>query len=226
MRKARISVILPTLNEADGIVDSLRPLQTWRLRGHEIILADGGSDDATVTLAGPWVDKVMHTDRGRARQMNAGARTARNDVLLFLHADTQLPPGADTLILNAMQARDWGRFDVRLTGAHPLLRVVETLMNWRSRLTGVATGDQAIFVRRSLFEKSGGYPEIPLMEDVALARALKKHGPPLCLKQRVLTSSRRWERHGVLRTILLMWRLRLAYALGADPRRLVKSYYK
>ncbi len=136
-----------------------------------------------------------------------------------------MPPDADALILNALQARGWGRFDVRLSGSQLLLRVVATLMNWRSRLTGIATGDQAIFVRRALFEKVGGFPEIPLMEDIALARALKKCGPPLCLKQRVLTSSRRWEQHGILRTIFLMWRLRLAYALGADPAQLVKRYY-
>lgn len=226
MNETRISIILPTLNEVGSIIAALQPLQILRRCGHEIILADGGSSDATVTLAEPWVDKVVHSGRGRAVQMNAGARGARGDILLFLHADTQLPPDADALILDALQARDWGRFDVRLSGAHPLLRVVETLMNWRSRLTGIATGDQALFVRRCLFEKGGGFPEIPLMEDIALARALKKHGPPLCLKQRVLTSSRRWEQHGILRTIWLMWRLRLAYALGADPAQLVKSYYK
>ncbi|RJQ45855.1 MAG: glycosyltransferase [Gammaproteobacteria bacterium] len=226
MNETHISIILPTLNEADGIVDTLHPLQVWRMRGHEIIMADGGSDDATVTLAGPWVDKVIRSGRGRAVQMNAGARAARSDILLFLHADTQLPPDADALILDALQARAWGRFDVRLSGAHPLLRVVETLMNWRSRLTGIATGDQALFVRRGLFEKIGGFPQIPLMEDIALCRKLKKYGPPLCLKQRVLTSSRRWEQHGILRTVWLMWRLRLAYALGADPAQLVKSYYK
>ncbi len=225
MTPSRLSIIVPVLNEADGITASLQPLQTWRARGHEIILADGGSSDATVALAEPWVDKIIRSGRGRARQMNTGARAARGDVLLFLHADTQLPPDADALILDALQARAWGRFDVRLSGAHPLLRVVETLMNRRSRLTGIATGDQAIFVRRALFEKTGGYPDIPLMEDIALSRALKKHGPPLCMKQRVLTSSRRWEQHGILRTILLMWKLRLAYALGADPARLVRHYY-
>ncbi len=225
MSEPRLSIILPTLNEAHGIVPCLQPLQALRTRGHEIILADGGSRDATVTLAEPWVDKVIHSGRGRAVQMNAGARAAQGDVLLFLHADTRLPADADALILNALQARGWGRFDVRLSGAQPLLRVVATLMNWRSRLTGIATGDQAIFVRRALFEKVGGFPEIPLMEDIALARALKKCGPPLCLKQRVLTSSRRWEQQGILRTIFLMWRLRLAYALGADPAQLVKRYY-
>ncbi len=225
MSEPRLSIILPTLNEAHGIVPCLQPLQALRTRGHEIILADGGSRDATVTLAEPWVDKVIHSGRGRAVQMNAGARAAQGDVLLFLHADTRLPPDADALILNALQARGWGRFDVRLSGSQLLLRVVATLMNWRSRLTGIATGDQAIFVRRALFEKVGGFPEIPLMEDIALARALKKCGPPLCLKQRVLTSSRRWEQHGILRTIFLMWRLRLAYALGADPAQLVKRYY-
>ncbi len=222
-----LSIIIPTLNEAESIAAALAGVQPLRHAGHEVIVVDGGSDDATATLAAPLADKLLRSPRGRALQMNAGVIAAQGDILLFLHADTRLPTHADQLIFAGLRrsARGWGRFDVRLSGAQPLLRVVETLMNWRSRLTGIATGDQAIFVRRALFEKVGGFPEIPLMEDIALARALKKCGPPLCLKQRVLTSSRRWEQHGILRTIFLMWRLRLAYALGTDPAQLVKRYY-
>ncbi|MDA1107271.1 MAG: TIGR04283 family arsenosugar biosynthesis glycosyltransferase [Proteobacteria bacterium] len=224
MSDAHLSIIIPALNEASGVAESLQHLQILRRRGHEIILADGGSQDATVTLAQPWVDRVIHSSRGRALQMNAGAQAAHGQALVFLHADTQLPPDADRLILSALEKRQWGRFDVRLSGTHPLLRIVEWMMNWRSRLTGIATGDQAIFVRRDSFQHAGGFPVIPLMEDIALSRALKRLGPPLCLRARVVTSSRRWEQRGLMRTILLMWWLRLAYALGVDPSRIAKRY--
>jgi rSAM/selenodomain-associated transferase 2 len=158
--------------------------------------------------------------------MNAGAVAATGDVLLFLHADTRLPAEADRLVLDglARSGRQWGRFDVRISGRHPLLRVVAALMNIRSRLTGIATGDQAMFVRRDLFERVGGFPAIPLMEDVAFSRAAKRVGEPLCLSPRAITSGRRWEQRGVMRTILLMWRLRLAYSLGAAPARLAHLY--
>lgn len=225
MSGAHLSIIIPALNEASGIAETLQHLQTLRRRGHEVILADGGSRDATVALAQPWVDEVIHSSLGRALQMNAGAQAAHGQTLVFLHADTQLPPNADSLILGALEKRPWGRFDVRLSGAHPLLRSVEWMMNWRSRVTGIATGDQAIFVRRETFQNAGGFPIIPLMEDIALSRALKRLGPPLCLRARVVTSSRRWEQRGLMRTILLMWWLRLAYALGADPGQLAKRYY-
>lgn len=222
----RISIIIPALNEAAGIAETLRPLQPLRARGHEVIVVDGGSADATVEIARPLADRVMGSETGRARQQNAGAEAAASDVLLFLHADTQLPPDTDVLVLGGLTAsgRGWGRFDVRLSGRAPALRMVERMMNLRSRATGIATGDQAIFVRRDWFRRAGGFPQIPLMEDVALSAALRRIGPPLCLRQRVLTSSRRWEERGVLRTILLMWRLRAAYALGADPARLADRY--
>jgi rSAM/selenodomain-associated transferase 2 len=221
-----LSVIVPTWNEASTIGRALRALQVLRHAGHDLIVVDGGSRDDTVLLARPWADRVVRSEPGRARQMNAGARRAAGDVLLFVHADTLLPEDADQLIARALQTsgRAWGRFDVRLSGAHPVLRLVERLMNWRSRLTGIATGDQAMFVRRDLFEAAGGFPEIPLMEDIAISRRLKKHGRPVCLKQRVLTSSRRWEEQGVVRTIWLMWRLRTAFFLGADPRELARRY--
>ncbi len=223
----RLSIILPVLNEAGGIVAVLEPLQPLRARGHEVIVVDGGSEDGTRERAAPLGDRVLVAERGRARQMNVGARAAQGEILLFLHADTLLPADADRLILEGLEGsgRGWGRFDLRLTGRHPLLRLTARLIGLRSWLTGIATGDQAIFVRREWFEQVGGFPENPLMEDLALSRALKRRGRPLCLRERVTTSSRRWEERGILRTILLMWRLRLAYYLGADPRVLVRRYY-
>ncbi|MFL5541454.1 MAG: TIGR04283 family arsenosugar biosynthesis glycosyltransferase, partial [Longimicrobiaceae bacterium] len=187
---------------------------------------DGGSADATVARARPLADAVVASAPSRAYQQNAGAAAARGDVLLFLHADTRLPADADLLIAAGLRrtGRGWGRFDVRLTGRHPLLRVIERMMNVRSRLTGMATGDQAIFVRRDWFRAAGGFPGIPLMEDVALSKALKRRGPPLCLRATVVTSSRRWEQRGVWRTMVLMWRLRLAWWLGADPEELARRY--
>ena len=195
---------------------------------HELIIVDGGSRDGSLEVARSLAHLCCSSAAGRARQMNEGARRASGEILLFLHADTHLPDGAPEWIARALAGRNalWGRFDVRLSGAHWAFRVVETTMNWRSRLTGIATGDQAIFVRRSAFERAGGFPPIPLMEDVALSRTLRRAGRPLCLRERVVTSSRRWERDGILETILLMWYLRFAYALGADPARLHRIYYR
>jgi len=223
-----ISVIIPCLNEAEGIAGTLSALAPLRSRGAEVIVVDGGSSDGTVERAALHADAVIGAPRGRASQMNAGAARARGEILLFLHADTQLPGSADALIVEGLQRlrRGWGRFDVAISGSHPLLRVVAWLMNARSRLTGIATGDQAIFVTRSLFTAAGGYPDIALMEDIALCKRLKRFGPPLCLRHRLTASGRRWKKHGVVRTILLMWRLRLAYWLGADPRKLAVRYDK
>ena len=221
-----LSVIIPVLNEEAEIADVLTALAPLRARGVEAIVVDGGSSDRTVTLAAPLADRVLAAPRGRAVQMNAGAAAAAGDILLFLHADTRLPPEADRLVLDGLArgARQWGRFDVRISGRHPLLRIVAALMNLRSRVTGIATGDQAIFVRRDLFERIGGFPAIPLMEDVALSARLKRAGGPLCLTRRVVTSGRRWEQHGVMRTIVLMWRIRCAYWLGAAPAQLARLY--
>jgi len=221
-----LSIIIPCLNEGEGIAGTLAALALLRARGTEVIVADGGSSDSTPERAAPFADLVITAPQGRASQMNAGAARARGEILLFLHADTLLPDSADALIVEGLQRtrRGWGRFDVAIAGRHPLLRVVEQLMNLRSRLTGIATGDQAIFVTRSLFTAAGGYPEIALMEDVALSKQLKRFGPPLCLRHRLTTSGRRWEERGVLRTIVLMWRLRLAYWLGADPGKLAMRY--
>ena len=220
----RISVIVPTLNEAQGIVGCLDGLASLRSRGHEVVVVDGGSDDGTAALAAKGADRVLAAPRGRASQMNAGAALAQGDVLLFLHADTRLPPQAESFVLGALAARGWGRFDVRIGGRGALLRMVSAAMNLRSRLTGIATGDQALFVRRDLFESVGGYAPIPVMEDIELSRRLRGRGPPACLRARVHTSARRWESRGVLRTIVLMWRLRLAYALGVDPAWLAERY--
>jgi rSAM/selenodomain-associated transferase 2 len=221
-----LSIVVPTLNEAEGIVAHLRALQPLRRRGAEVIVVDGGSSDGTPTLAGPLADRVVSARRGRAAQMNAGAKYAHGSVLLFLHADTRLPEAADRLVASglAKKAWVWGRFDVAIDSRRRLLRVVARAMNRRSRLTGIATGDQAMFVRRESFELVGGFPDLPLMEDIALSRRLKCLGRPLCLDARAVTSGRRWEQRGVLRTIVLMWRLRAGYWLGSDPARLAQAY--
>ena len=216
---------MPVLDEAPQIVERLKPLQALRARGVELLVVDGGSADGTTALAAPLADRVLVAPRGRAAQMNAGAAASTGRVLLFLHADTALPDGAPQAVLTSVGAgAAWGRFDVRIDGHDFLLRIVERMMNWRSRLTGIATGDQAIFVRREVFERVGAYPDLPLMEDIALSAALKRLAPPACLRETVVTSGRRWEEHGVLRTVLLMWRLRAAYFLGADPARLAQRY--
>jgi rSAM/selenodomain-associated transferase 2 len=221
----RLSVIIPVLNEAERIGELLATLHAWRAQGVEVIVADGGSRDGTPGLCVGLADQVIASARGRATQMNAGAAASHGDVLLFLHADTVPPPAAPRAIAAATAAgADWGRFDVRIDGTHSLLRVVERMMNWRSRLTGIATGDQAIFVRRASFDAVGGYRAIPLMEDIRLSSALRRISAPACLRDRVRTSGRRWESHGVLPTILLMWALRLAFFFGADPARLARRY--
>jgi rSAM/selenodomain-associated transferase 2 len=217
----RLTVVVPALNEAAGIRAALEALAPLRARGHEVIVADGGSTDGTAQLAAGFCDQILSAPRGRAVQMNAGARAASGDALLFLHADTRLPPRVDDLVFSSLENHLWGRFDVKIDAQHPLLKIVSCAMNLRSRLTGIATGDQAIFVRRAAF---AGFPEIALMEDVAFCKAMKKLGPPACRRETVLTSGRRWESRGVLRTILLMWSLRLLYFLGARPERLIRFY--
>ena len=219
---ARLSIVIPALNEARGMRAALEALAPLRRRGHEVIVVDGGSDDTTREIAAPLADKVLVSARGRAPQMNAGAALAQGEALVFLHADTRLPQDADALVQHALEQRAWGRFDVRIEGRHALFGLIAWAMNVRSRMTGIATGDQAIFVRRDAFP---GFPAIALMEDVALSRLLKRRcGPPQCLRQHVRTSGRRWESRGVLRTVLLMWRLRALYALGAPPERLARLY--
>jgi len=228
----RLSVVMPALNEAAGMANALAALAPLRAAGHEVIVADGGSTDGTPALAAAGADRVIAAPRGRARQMNAGAAAARGEVLLFLHADTRLPPGGDRLVRQALDSgAQWGRFDVRIVGDgggdSAMFPVIAALMNLRSRLSGIATGDQAIFMRRPLFEQLGGYAEQPLMEDVELCRRLKAlpaAGAPACLRERVATSGRRWLSHGVWRTIVLMWRLRWRYWRGASPEQLARLY--
>jgi rSAM/selenodomain-associated transferase 2 len=221
-----LSIIVPALDEASGIARMLEALQPMRARGVEVVVVDGGSRDDTRRLAAPLADRVIEAPRGRASQMNAGARASAGAYLAFVHADTRLPHDAPEAIRAALGGgtRAWGRFDVRIEGESPLLAVIGAAMNLRSRVTGIATGDQAIFARRDAFEAAGGFPEIPLMEDIALSSALKRISRPACLGKRVVTSGRRWERRGTLATVLLMWRLRAAYALGVDPHRLARRY--
>lgn len=223
----RLSVIIPTLNEAENLQHTLAPLQAMRRRGHEIILVDGGSTDATLQLAHPLVDQIIESSPGRAMQMNAGARQARGDVLWFLHGDTLVPRDADQVIEKTWRdaAHDWGRFNVRLSGGHVLFRVIEAMMNLRSCITGIATGDQGMFIGQRCFESLGGYRDMPLMEDIELSRRLKKnYGRPACIATPLITSSRRWERQGIIKTVILMWRLRLAYFFGANPVELKQRY--
>ena len=223
---SKLSIIIPVLNEGDGIAAALDALAHLRALGTEVIVVDGGSRDATVERAQLRADRVVLAPRGRALQMNAGAERASGDVLLFLHADTRLPAEADRVVLNGLDQsrRVWGRFDVKIDGRSRLLPVVAWLMRLRSRLTGIATGDQAIFLRRDAFQAVGGFPALALMEDIAICKRLKRLGRPLCLRACVTTSGRRWEKNGVLSTILLMWRLRFAYFLGADPKQLARQY--
>lgn len=224
--KPQLSIIIPTLNEAANIVACLQALQPYRNRC-EVIVADGGSNDATMGFAEPLADKIVPVPRGRARQMNAGAAAAQADLLLFLHADTFLPENALELIQQGIaKGSQWGRFDVRLDGEHVLLKVVAFMMNQRSRLTGIATGDQGLFMTRQAFESVGGFPDIALMEDIAISKQLKKIGKPYCIRQKISTSARRWERYGIWKTILLMWRLRLSYFFGAHPDHLAQRYYR
>jgi rSAM/selenodomain-associated transferase 2/rSAM/selenodomain-associated transferase 1 len=223
----RLSVVIPTLNEAAALPATLAPLQPLRAAGHEIIVADGRSSDGTRDVATGIADRVVESDRGRAVQMNAGARIAGGDLLVFLHADTLVAADALRRLAATLPAsgRRWGRFDVTIAGRSRLLPVVATMMNLRSRLTGIATGDQGIFVDRALFEEIGGFPTLPLMEDVAISRRLKAvAGRPLCLPDRVVTSGRRWDRHGAARTIAAMWRLRFDYWRGVPAAALAARY--
>jgi rSAM/selenodomain-associated transferase 2 len=218
----KISIIVPVLNEAAVIAETLRAVGSV----HEVIVVDGGSADGTVEAARPFATRVLTAPRGRARQMNIGAAAATGDVLLFLHADTRLPERFAPAVAEALKDPRvaWGRFDLRLSGRRRLFRVIERLINLRARLTRIATGDQALFVRRAVFEAAGGFPDEPLMEDIALARRLKHLGKMASIAEPVVTDSRRWERAGLWKTVALMWLLRLLYFAGASPRRLHAWY--
>jgi len=220
----RVAVIVPVLNEAQGLPSLLHRLQA--LNADECVFVDGGSTDESCRILAASGVRWLASKRGRALQMNVGCQQTKSDILLFIHGDTEF----SSEHMNDLKAvmRDektvGGRFDVRLSGAQPAFRVIELMMNLRSRLTKISTGDQAMFVRRDVFERFGGFPELPLMEDVAFSKLLKKQGKVACLRRKIVTSSRRWEQHGIVRTILLMWRLRLLYWLGVAPEKLAKMY--
>lgn len=223
-----ISVIIPTLNEQQNIQALLSLLQPFRGRIAELIVVDGGSTDSSCEVAESLSDHLIQSERGRARQMNAGAEIAGGKFLWFLHADS-IPSNQVIEKLQRIADSDepvWGRFDVKLSGGHVLLKLTEVLMNMRSRWTGIATGDQGIFIHRKLFDEVGGFPDIPLMEDISISGSLKKIKKPVCCSERLVTSSRRWEQNGILRTIFLVWWLRLAFALGRSPQRLYQQYYR
>ena len=226
MTTPSLTIVMPVLNEAAGIAAALKALAPLVARGAQVLVADGGSADDSVARAQTEGVQVINTPRGRALQMNSGAQQASGEVLLFLHADTRLPPNADILIQQAVAAGPevWGRFDVRIAGKPRLLRVIAAFMNARSRWSGIATGDQAMFMTRAAFDAVGGFPSQPLMEDIELSKRLLKLSRPACLRAQVITSGRRWESRGVWSTLLLMWRLRLAYWRGAAPERLAERY--
>ena len=225
----RLAVVVPVLNEAAAVESTLARLAPLRADGARVIVVDGGSSDDTAALAKPHADQILQSARGRAQQMNAGARAAIDagaEVLLFVHADSKLPDASDRLIDNALRTsgRAWGRFDVRIDSAAPMLKIVAAMMNWRSRLTGICTGDQAIFVTRSAFDDLSGFAPIALMEDIEFSKRAKRLSSPAAISTRVVTSGRRWQRYGIWRTIVLMWRFRAAYFFGADPQRLAQQY--
>lgn len=223
-----LSIIIPALNEAANLAATLAPLQAMRARGVEVILVDGGSSDATREIAAPLVDRIIASERGRAKQMNAGAAAASGEVLLFLHADSLLPADGDDAIRAALADPrcQWGRFDVSISGTHGMFPVIAWFMNQRSQLTGVATGDQGIFMAIVAFSTVGGFPDQALMEDVEICKRLRAHWPrPACIASKIVTSGRRWEKHGVWRTIGLMWRLRFNYFCGASPESIHRAYY-
>lgn len=226
-RLPRLSIIIPTLNEAAHIGALLRMLRDGGRHHLEVIVVDGGSTDATCEIARALADRIIMSPAGRAIQMNEGASAATGDILLFLHADTRPPDAYRAHLENGFwrSPHQWGRFDIRLSGRRAVFRVIETLINLRSRLTGIATGDQGIFVRRTLFRKLGGFAPVPLMEDVELSARLRRTTRPYCIRGPLVTSSRKWEREGVVRTIFTMWSLRIAYWLGRDPALLARRYY-
>ena len=220
----RISVIIPTFNESAVIEKTLKHLP--RRGDVERIVADGGSSDGTAALAGPWADRVLTTETGRARQMNAGARASRGDVLLFLHADSRLAYGAFDAVTQALKdpAMAGGAFALAIDSPRPVLRLVAAAANWRSRLTRISYGDQGIFVRRSVFERLGGYPDLPIMEDLEFSRRLKRAGKVALLSVPITTSSRRWDNEGIGTTTLRNQIFVLAYFLGVSPVRLAGRY--
>ncbi len=240
---ATISIIIPVLNEADNLLLLFDNINKLKPNPQQVILVDGGSNDDSIDIIQSFINKLKpDNDRkidwqmteskaGRALQMNTGAALATSDVLLFLHADTQLPMNAIESVSEAMKRAEWGRFDVQIASRQPTLRLVSQMINWRSRLSGIATGDQAIFISQSLFERIGNYPNQALMEDIELCKQLKGKqlkgmAKPACLKSKVITSARRWQQHGTWRTIILMWHLRFDYWRGVSADNIKARYYK
>lgn len=224
MSSFNLSIIVPVYNEAaqaEKLIRRLRLLNDGLVA--DIIIVDGGSSDNTVERLSEHF-KVIGSEKGRANQMNAGAHQAKGTWLMFVHADTEISPGHIEYAVSSAALRKWGRFDIQLSGAGFSFRMIEQFINWRSRLTGIATGDQCIFVRKKVFDELGGFKNIPLMEDVEICKRLKKLGKPACLKKRVTTSSRRWEAYGTVKTVLLMWKLRYLYWRGVPPEELAKLY--
>jgi len=231
----KVSIIIPVLNEERNLPRMREHLYAIQQQGHEVIIIDGGSRDHTLMLAYEITNTVIVSKPGRALQMNSGAAVASGELLLFLHADTFLPENAmqilsesfpkDRSLGDQSQKKNyWGRFNVRLSSDRLVFRLIETLMNWRSCVTSIATGDQAIFIDKNLFERVACFSEIALMEDIEMSRRLKKIAKPVCIKSQVITSSRRWEEHGVVKTVLLMWKLRLYYFFGVSPEKLQQLY--
>ena len=223
--QTKLSIIIPTLNEADQIEQHLSKLQILRQYGHEVIVVDGGSIDDTVSLISPLCDQVCQSQQSRSIQMNCGAGVATGECFVFLHADTELP---DNILeyfsnMNNIEGK-WGRFDIRLSGSNWLFRVIETCMNSRSNFTGIVTGDQVMFVGKELFDRVGGYPEIALMEDIAISNLLINFSKPIRIREKVISSSRRWEKNGIVKTMIKMWVLRLLYFFHYDTNKLAKLY--
>lgn len=216
-----LSIIVPVLDEAAALPALLAQLAPWRAAGDEVLVADGGSRDGSAALAAAGSDRVVHAARGRALQMNAAAAVARGRVLWFVHADSRIEPALRSALIDT---DGWGRCDVRIDDPAPVFRIIESAMNLRSRLSGIATGDQGLFVTRDLFERAGGFAPLALMEDIELSRRLRRLARPRCLRARITTSARRWRRHGIVRTVLLMWGLRLAWRCGVPPARLARWY--
>jgi|UniRef100_UPI0040480FEF rSAM/selenodomain-associated transferase 2 len=225
---AQLSVIVICLNEGAAITRTLAPMDAWRARGVEVIVVDGTSEDDTVEQAYQHANRVLVVSAGRARQLNAGAAVAKGQNLLFLHADTIAPNDADQIICSSIRQADnpmtWGRFNVRIEGQSQWLAVIAFMMNWRSRITGIATGDQGLFMTRAAYDAVGGFADQPIMEDIETSQRLCQLSWPICLPQKVTTSGRRWETRGVWRTIMLMWSLRWRYWRGESAASLAKDY--